>query len=62
LRIWFLRAAAVQREQLSSSGRIPSWKSVADPDQVMHAMEQSVTALGRRLDIMVASAGQKNVR
>ena len=55
--LWDSNEAALHTAQSCTGATHVCSVDVADPDQVMHAMEQSVTALGRRLDIMVASAG-----
>jgi 2-dehydro-3-deoxy-L-rhamnonate dehydrogenase (NAD+) len=55
--LWDNNEAALHAAKSSTGATHVCRVDVADPDQVMHAMEQSVAALGRRLDIMVASAG-----
>ena len=55
--LWDNNEAALHTAKSSTGASHVCRVDVADPDQVMHAMEQSVPALGQRLDVMVASAG-----
>jgi 2-dehydro-3-deoxy-L-rhamnonate dehydrogenase (NAD+) len=55
--LWDNNEAALKAAQ-ASTGPIHVWPlDVSDQTQVMHAMEQSLTALGGTIDILVASAG-----
>ena len=55
--LWDCNEAVLHTAQSCTGATHVCSVDVADPDQVMHAMKQSATALGRRLDVMVASAG-----
>jgi NAD(P)-dependent dehydrogenase (short-subunit alcohol dehydrogenase family) len=55
--LWDNNEAALKAAK-ASTGPIHGWPlDVSDQTQVMHAMEQSLTALGGTIDILVASAG-----
>ena len=55
--LWDSNETALNTARTATRAIHVSSLDVADPTQVMHAMEQSVAALGGRLDILVASAG-----